>query len=181
MIAALILAGGGTPERLPEQWLALRGAGLDPLRIAVGKGALAAAAASGLARENFVADPTRRGTPFSAMQAALRALLEADEWEAVVIQPVEAAPPHPSVVLALLTRLGDGDAGVVRPAHGKRAGYPVLVARSAAEALLEIDPRRATLEAVLGVLEEAGALARLEVYTSEVLVRGAKRRSRGRA
>jgi CTP:molybdopterin cytidylyltransferase MocA len=115
------------------------------------------------------------------MQAALRALLDADDWEAVVIQPALAPPPHPSVVLALLTRLGDGDAGVVRPVHGKRAGFPVLVARSAAEALLEIDPRRATLEAVLGVLEEAGAVARLEVYTSEVLVKGATRRSKGRA
>jgi hypothetical protein len=59
MIAALILAGDGSPERLPEQWLALRGAGLDPLRIAAGKDPRAAAAASGLARENFVADPTR--------------------------------------------------------------------------------------------------------------------------
>lgn len=181
MIAALILAGGGSPGRLPEQWLALRGAGLDPLRIAAGKDAGALAAASGLARENFVGDPARRGTPFSAMQAALRALLAADDWEAVVIQPVEAPPPHPSVVLALLTRLGDGDVGVVRPVHGKRAGFPLLVARPAAEALLEIDPRRATLEAVLGVLEEAGALARLEVYTSEVLVKGATRRPRGRA
>jgi CTP:molybdopterin cytidylyltransferase MocA len=181
MIAALILADGGSPERLPEQWLALRGAGLDPLRIAVGKGVATVAEASGLARENFVGDSTRRGTPFSAMQAALRALLAADDWEAVVIQPVEAPPPHPSVVLALLTRLGDGDAGAVRPVHGKRAGFPLLVARPAAEALLEIDPRRATLEAVLGVLEEAGALARLEVYTSDVLVKGARRRSKGRA
>jgi hypothetical protein len=168
MIAALILADGGT-HGLPEQWLALRGAGLDPLRIAVGKGDGGAAGASGLSRENFVRDRSRAGTPFSAMQAGLRALLEADDWDAVVLQPLEAAPPHPSVVLALLTRLAEGDAGAVRPAHRRRSGFPVVMARQAAEALLEVDPRRATLAAVLAALEEAGAVAALEVYTSEVL------------
>ncbi len=179
MIAALILADGGT-RGLPEQWLALRGAGLDPLRIAVGKGGGGVAAASGLSRENFVRDRSRAGTPFSAMQAGLRALLEADDWDAVVLQPLEAAPPHPSVVLALLTRLAEGDAGAVRPAHRRRSGFPVVMARQAAEALLEVDPRRATLAAVLAALEGAGAVAALEVYTSEVLGGRARRGIGGR-
>jgi CTP:molybdopterin cytidylyltransferase MocA len=179
MIAALILAGEGT-RGLAEQWLALRGAGLDPLRIAVGKGGGAAASASsGLSRENFVVDRSRAGTPFSAMQAGLRALLAADDWDAVVVQPLEAAPPHPSVVLALLARLADGDAGAVRPAHRRRAGFPVVMAREAAEALLDVDPRRRTLEALLAALEEAGAVAPLEVYTPEVLGPRAPRRRRG--
>jgi CTP:molybdopterin cytidylyltransferase MocA len=178
MIAALILADGGT-RGLAEQWLALRGAGLDPLRIALPRGDRAAAAASGLARENFVADRSRTGTPLSAMQAGLRALLAADDWDAVVIQPASAPPPHPSVVLALLERLADGDAGAVRPAHRRRAGFPLVVARAAAEALLRIDPREAALDAVLALLEGEGALERLEVYTSEVLARPG--RGRGRA
>jgi CTP:molybdopterin cytidylyltransferase MocA len=109
------------------------------------------------------------------MQAGLRALLAADDWDAVVVQPLEASPPHPSVVLALLTRLAEGDAGAVRPAHRARAGFPVVMARQAAEALLEVDPRRGTLDAVLAVLEEAGAVASLEVYTSEVLRRRGRR------
>ncbi|HET8725700.1 MAG TPA: NTP transferase domain-containing protein [Anaeromyxobacteraceae bacterium] len=176
MIAALILAGPGGPERLAEQWLALRGAGLDPLRIATGRGARGAPG-SGLARENFVADRSRAGTPFSALQSGLRALLAADEWDAVVIQPAEAPPPHPSVVLALLERLADGDAGAVRPAHGRRGGYPVAVDRTAAEVLLDLDPRRATLEEVLAELEDAGLAVRLEVYTDEVLS-GPRRGSR---
>ncbi len=179
MIAALILADGGT-RGLAEQWLALRGSGLDPLRIAVGKVDVGAAAASGLARENFVRDRSRAGTPFSAMQAGLRALLEADDWDAVVVQPLEASPPHPSVVLALLTRLAEGDAGAVRPAHRARAGFPVAMARQAAEALLEVDPRRGTLDGVLAVLEKAGAVATLEVYTSEVLGGRNRRRSGAR-
>jgi CTP:molybdopterin cytidylyltransferase MocA len=177
MIAALILADGGM-RGLAEQWLALRGAGLDPLRIALGKGDVESAAGSGLARENFVRDRSRAGTAFSAMQSGLRALLEADDWDAVVVQPLEATPPHPAVVLALLTRLAEGDAGAVRPAHRSRAGFPVAMAREAAEALLEVDPRRGTLDGVLKVLEEAGAVATLEVYTSEVL-RSRSRRGRG--
>lgn len=179
MIAALILADGGT-RGLAEHWLALRGAGLDPLRIAVGKVGAREVAASGLSRENFVRDRSRAATPFSAMQAGLRALLEADRWDAVVLQPIEAAPPHPSVVLALLTRLAEGDAGAVRPAHRRRTGFPVVMARQAAEALLDVDPRRATLDAVLAALEDAGALATLEVYTSEVLGARARRGSGGR-
>src|SRR5512137_1895701 len=174
MISALILAGDGT-RGLAEQWLSLRGAGLDPLRIAVGRGAGPVASASGLSRENFVVDRSRAGTPFSSMHAGLRALLAADDWDAVVVQPVEAAPPHPSVVLALLARLAEGDAGAVRPAHRRRAGFPVVMARQAAEALLDVDPRRGTLAAVLGALEEAGAVATLEVYTSEVLAGRSRR------
>jgi hypothetical protein len=177
MIAALILADGGT-DRLAEQWLALRSAGLDPLRIAVGKGRPGDVSGKGLARENFVRDRSRAGTRLSAMQAGLRALLDADDWDAVVLQPQEAAPPHPSVVLALLTRLAEGDSGAVRPVHRGRAGSPVVMARQAAEALLAVDPRRGTLEAVLSALEQAGAVARLEVYTSEVLG-GRARRGRG--
>jgi len=179
MIAALILADGGM-DRLAEQWLALRSAGLDPLRIAVGKGRGGEVSGSGLSRENFVRDRSRAGTPFSAMQAGLRTLLDADDWDAVVLQPQEAAPPHPSVVLALLTRLAEGDAGAVRPVHRRRAGFPVVMARQAAEALLAVDPRRGTLEAVLSALEEAGAVATLEVYTSEVLGRRARRGSGAR-
>ena len=127
MIAALILADGGT-RGLAEQWLGLRGAGLDPLRIAIPRGDRATAAASGLARENFVVDRSRAGTPFSALQAGLRALLAADDWDAGVIQPASAPPPHPSAVLALL--------------------------------------------------EAEGAVERLEVYTSEVLGKPARRRGR---
>ncbi len=179
MIAALILADGGT-NGLAEQWLALRGAGLDPLRVALGKSPVGEASASGLARENFVRDRSRAGTPFSAMQSGLRALLAADDWDAVVLQPLEAAPPHPSVVLALLTRLAEGDAGAVRPVHRKRAGFPVVMAREAAEALLDVDPRRGTLDAVLSALEAAGAVVTLEVYTSEVLCARSRRRSGAR-
>ena len=176
MIAALILADGGT-DRLADQWLALRSAGLDPLRVAVGRTPAGDASASGLSRENFVRDRSRAGTPFSAMQSGLRALLAADDWDAVVLQPLEAAPPHPSVVLALLTRLAEGDAGAVRPVHRKRGGFPVVMAREAAEALLDVDPRRGTLDAVLSALEDAGALVTLEVYTSEVLGARARRGS----
>lgn len=176
MIAALILAGRGGPDRIAEQWLALRGAGLDPLRIATGRG-VRGGAGTRLARENFVPDRSRAATPFSALQAGLRALLAADAWDAVVIQPAEAAPPHPAVVLALLERLADGDAGAVRAAHGRRAGYPVAVDRTAAEVLLDLDPRRATLDQVLDELESAGLAVRLEVYTDEVLP-GPRGRSR---
>jgi CTP:molybdopterin cytidylyltransferase MocA len=174
MIAALILADGGM-DRLAEQWLALRSAGLDPLRIAVGKGRGGDVPGYGLSRENFVRDRSRAATPFSAMQAGLRALLDADDWDAVVLQPQEAAPPHPSVVLALLTRLAEGDAGAVRPVHQRRSGFPVVMARQAAEALLAVDPRRGTLDSVLSALEKAGAVATLEVYTSEVLGRRGRR------
>jgi hypothetical protein len=180
MIAALILAtgtrpagrasrGASGPNRLAEQWLALRTAGLDPLRIAVGPDEDVLAEASGLSRENFVVDGSRTWTPFSALQAGIEALLAADDWPAVVVQPVSATPPHPSVILALVERFADGDAGVVIPSHRRRAGFPIVLARSAAEAFLDLDPRRAVLEPVLAALEEAGAAIRLEVYTTEVL------------
>jgi CTP:molybdopterin cytidylyltransferase MocA len=185
MIAALVLTSGARPAsrpsaarpaspgfpRLAEQWLALRAAGLDPLRIAVGAGAVEIASASGLSRENFVADRTRARTAFSELQAGLEALLAADDWPAVVLQPAGSAPPHPSVILALVQRFAEGDVPVVVPAHRGRAGFPVVLARSAAEAFLDLDPRRAELGAVLASLEEAGAAARLEVYTAEVLPR----------
>ncbi len=176
MIAALILADGGT-RGVPAQWLALRAAGLDPLRIAVGKAG--GVRLPGLSRENLVIDRARGGSPLSALQAGLRVLLRADDWDAVVIQPEGAPPPHPAVVLALLTRLAEGDAGAVRPAHRGRAGFPLVVARQAAEALLEVDARRTKLPALLAALQDAGALVALEVYTPEVLPGRARRRVRG--
>lgn len=183
MIAALILAGSAGPRekvplaltpipRLPavaEQWLALRTVGLDPLRIAVGSGVDRIAGGSGLARENFVADPARRNTPFSELQAGLRALLRADDWQAVVVQPVTATPPHPAVILALVERFAEGDAGVVVPSHRLEDGFPILLGRDAAEAFLDLDPARATLAEVVASLLDAGAAARLEVYTRDVL------------
>lgn len=169
MIAALILADGPV-DGLGEQWLALRGAGLDPLRIAVGKDALAAAQASGLAGENFVVDRSRSATPVSALRAGLRALLAADDWDAVVVQPVSAPPPHPSVVLALLARLAEGDAGAVRPVHGGGRGFPVVLARDAAEAIVAARGG-GSLDGLLDTLEEAGALEPLEVHTADVLPR----------
>ncbi len=178
MIAALILAGADA-RGLAEQWLALRGAGLDPLRIAVGKDGRAIAAASGLAGENFVVDRTRKGSELSAMQAGLRALLGAEEgWDAVVVQPWSAPPPHPSVVLALLERLGEGDAGIVRPVHRRREGFPLVLARQAAGALLAVDARRETLDGLLGALARAGAVEPVEAYTSEVLPTRARRGSK---
>lgn len=175
MIAALILAGADA-RGLAEQWLALRGAGLDPLRIAVGRGGRAIAAESDLAGENFVADGVRKGSDLSAMQAGLRALLGADEgWDAVVVQPWSAPPPHPAVVLALLERLAEGDAGIVRPAHRRRDGFPLVLARQAAGALLAVDARRETLDGLLDALTRAGAVERVETYTSEVIPRRGRR------
>jgi CTP:molybdopterin cytidylyltransferase MocA len=177
MIAALILAGDDV-RGLGEQWLALRGAGLDPLRIALAPAARAVIGASGLARENFVVDRSRKGSPLSAMQAGLRALLGADDgWDAVVVQPQSAPPPHPSVVLALLTRLAEGDAGIVRPVHGRRSGYPLVLARQAAGALLAVDARRETLDGLLEVLGKEGAVESLEAYTSEIIARRPRRRA----
>ena len=183
MIAALILAGTAGPrDEVPlalapirqvpavaAQWLALRTAGLDPLRIAVGSGADRIAAGSGLSRENFVADGGRRRNPFSELQAGLRALLRVDDWAAVLVQPVTARPPHPAVVLALVERFAEGDAAAVVPSHGEESGFPVLLARDAATALLDLDPSRATFVEVLRTLVETGAGARLEVYTRDVL------------
>ncbi|HET8734242.1 MAG TPA: NTP transferase domain-containing protein [Anaeromyxobacteraceae bacterium] len=178
MIAALILAGADA-RGIPEQWLALRGAGLDPLRIAIPRGGKAIAAASGLAGENFVPDRARSGSPLSALQSGLRALLGADDgWDAVVVQPASAPAPHPSVILALLTRLAEGDAGIVRPVHGRKAGFPLVLARQAAAALLAVNARRETLDGLLEALDGAGAVEGVEVYTSEVL---AARPRRGKA
>ncbi len=183
MIAALILGGSAGPRdavplaltpvpELPavaEQWLALRTSGLDPLRIAVGAGAERIAAGSGLSRENFVVDGSRNRTPFSELQAGLLALLRADDWDAVVVQPVTASPPHAAVVLALVERFADGDAGAVIPAHGAEDGYPILLSRDVAAAMLELDARKATLADVVSTLVETGAGVRLEVYTRDVL------------
>jgi len=184
VIAALILAGGssarmGRPKALlpfPDlplvaaQWLALRAAGLDPLRIVVG-GADAArvVAGSGLARENFVRNRSRAGTPFSSLQAGLRALLRADRWPAVLVQPVDAWPPRPGVVGALVERLAfAGDAAAV-PVHRGRGGHPVLLGRGLARALVGMDPRAGRLDEVLRRLAAAGRLGRVEVRTEDVL------------
>jgi CTP:molybdopterin cytidylyltransferase MocA len=196
MIAALILARGALPAprtsaakedpsgfaALAAQWLALRSAGLDPLRIAVGKAESVLASGYGLSRENFVLDRSRAPTDFSSLQAGLEALLAADDWSAVVVQPVASSPPHPAVILALVERFAEGDAAAVIPAHRDRAGFPVLLARTTAEALLDLDPRKARLEPVLASLEETGAAVRLEVYTSEILeaARPPGRRARGK-
>jgi CTP:molybdopterin cytidylyltransferase MocA len=190
MVAALILAEGVVPEgskadeaafgRIGAQWLALRQAGLDPLRIAIGPGEAALASGWGLSRENFVLDRSRRPTAFSGLQAGIEALLAADDWSAVAVQPVAAPPPHPAVVMALVDRFAEGEAAAVIPAHGRKAGFPVLLGRTAAEALLDLDPRKARLEPVLAALEGAGGAVRVEVYTDDVLTRPGRRAGRSR-
>jgi len=181
MIAALILAGGAAGRRgetlalrpFPEvplvavQWLALRTAGLDPLRIAVGRGVAEIARGSGLARENFVGAPS--SSPGALLRRGLGALLEADEWDAVVVQPVEASPPHPAVVVALVERVVAGGLLAAVPAHRGRVGYPVVLARDVAVELARPGSRGAGLAGALRRLEEAGASERVEVYTGDVL------------
>jgi molybdenum cofactor cytidylyltransferase len=183
MIAALILAGGnsrrmGEPKALlpfPDlplvaaQWLALRGAGLDPLRIVVGRDAERIAAGSGLARENFVRNRARGTSLFSSLQRGLTALLAADDWPAVLVQPVDALPPHPSLVVSLAERLLQGGLLAVIPAHRGRGGHPVLLAREVAQEMLDLDPRTARLDEVLHRLEATGGAERMEVYSEDVL------------
>lgn len=183
MIAALILAGGdsqrmGAPKALlpfPDvplvaaQWLALREAGLDPLRIVLGRDARSVTAGSGLSRENFVTAPPRPATPFSSLQTGLRALLAADEWPAVVVQPVDALPPHPALVVALAERFLEGALLAVLPAHRGRGGHPVLLAREVADELVRLDPATARLDRILHRLESAGRADRVEVYSDDVL------------
>jgi CTP:molybdopterin cytidylyltransferase MocA len=194
MIAALILASGARPAgraspagsasaafaRLAGQWLALRSAGLDPLRIAIGKEEAALASGFGLSRENFVLDRSRTRNAFSGLQAGLEALLAADDWSAVIVQPVASSPPHPSLVLALVERFAEGDAAAVVPSHRRRRGFPVLLARTTAEALLDLDARQARVDEVLASLEEVGAAVRLEAYTDEVLPPRPRRRAPAR-
>ena len=183
MIAALILAGGnstrmGEPKALlpfPDlplvsaQWLALRSAGLDPLRIVVGRDADRVTASSGLARENFVRNRARGASPFSSLQAGLTALLAADEWPAVLVQPVDALPPHPALVVALAQRLLQAGLLAVVPAHRGRGGHPVLLAREVAEETLDLDPRSARLDEVLHRREASGMAERMEAYSDDVL------------
>jgi CTP:molybdopterin cytidylyltransferase MocA len=183
VIAALIVAGEsssrtGRPLALlpfPDvplvaaQWLALRAAGLDPLRIAVREDAAEITAGSGLARENFVRVRSRAHTPFASLQRGLTELLEADDWPAVVVQPLEALPPHPSVVVALVERLLAGGLLAVLPAHRGKRGHPVVLAREVAIELLRLDPRRSRLDVSLQRLEAMGAAERVEVYTGDVL------------
>jgi CTP:molybdopterin cytidylyltransferase MocA len=183
VIAALILAGGasrrarrpGALEPFPDvplvaaQWLALRAAGLDPLRIAVGGDAAAIAGGSGLARENFVRARARAATPFAVLQRGLAVLLDADDWPAVVVQPIEALPPHPSLVVALVERLLVGGLLAARPAHRGKAGYPVVLGRDVAREFLRLDPGGARLDLSLRRLEAMGAAERVEAYTGDVL------------
>jgi len=183
MIAALVLAGGssrrmGQPKALlpfPDvplvaaQWLALRAAGLDPLRIVVGADAARVSAQSGLSRENFVRSRARADTPFASLQAGLRALLAADDWPAVVVQPVDALPPHPSLVVSLAQRFLEGGLLAVIPAHRGRGGHPVILAREVAEEALGLDPREARLDELLHRLEAAGGAERMEAYSADVL------------
>lgn len=183
MIAALVLAGGsssrmGEPKALlpfPDlpllavQWLALRLAGLDPLRIVVGRDADRVVAGSGLARENFVRNRARLSGPFSSVRVGLEALLAAEEWPAVVVQPVDAFPPHPTLVAALAERFLEGGVHAVIPAHRGRGGHPVMLSREVAEEALRLEPRRSRLDVLLHRLEAAGVADRVEVYSSEVL------------
>jgi len=183
MIAALILAGGGSgrmgePKALlpfPDvplvaaQWLALRSAGLDPLRIVVGRDALRVVAGSGLARENFVRNRARLSAPFSSLQIGLEALLAAEEWPAVVVQPVDAVPPHPVLVAALAERFLEGGVHAVIPAHRGRGGHPVMLSREFAEEAVRLYPRKARLDELLHRLEAAGAADRVEAYDPLVL------------
>jgi len=195
VIAALILAGGGSRRAgvpmallpfpdLPlvaRQWLALRTAGCDPLRIAVGRDGEAVARGSGLARENFAAVRRRAATPFASLQAGLVALLADDTWPATVVQPVGALPPHPSLVVALAERLLGGDGLAAVPAHGARTGHPVVLSRPLCEDVVRMDGRGEDLGRLLARLEETGACERVEVYTDDVLVslagRGAYQRA----
>jgi CTP:molybdopterin cytidylyltransferase MocA len=184
VIAALILAGGdsrraGGPRALlpfpdlplvARQWLALRTAGCDPLRIALGPDGEAVARGSGLARENFVATRRRAATPFASLQAGLVALLADDTWPAAVVQPVAALPPHPSLVVALAERLLAGEGLAAVPAHGERTGHPVVLSRPLCEDVVRMDGRREDLGRLLGRLGAAGACERVEVYTDDVLV-----------
>ena len=184
MIAALILADGasrraGVPRALlpfpdlplvARQWLALRTAGCDPLRIAVGPDGEAVARGSGLALENFVAVRRRAATPFASLQAGLVALLADDTWPATVVQPVGALPPHPSLVVALAERLLGGNGLAAVPSHGARTGHPVALSRPLCEDVVRMDGRREDLGRLLVRLEATGACERVEVYTDDVLV-----------
>jgi len=183
MIGALILAGGsstrmGAPKALlpfPDvplvaaQWLALRAAGLDPLRIVVGRDAEPISAGSGLARENFVRNRARSASLFSSLQVGLTALLAADDWPAVMVQPVDALPPHPSLVVALVQRFLQRGLLAVVPAHRGRGGHPILLAREVAQGTLDLDPRTARLDELLHRLESSGVAERMEAYSDDVL------------
>ncbi len=190
MIAALLLAASPPRARRPkallpfpelplvtQQWLALRAAGCDPLRIVVGAGEVdVVVGGSGLARENFVESRPGRD-PLSPMRAGLRALLRDRTWPAAVVQPVARLPPHPSIVVALAaTLVGDGLLAAV-PSYRGRGGHPVLLARELCEELLAPFDGAASLGAVLRRLEPSGACRRVEVYTPDVLASASHRPS----
>src|SRR5438105_3094726 len=112
MISAVILAGGASrrmgrpkallpfPKRplLVEQWLALRAAVVDPLRVVVGARAPAIIRGSGLSCETFVVNARHALGPMSSLQVGIAALLEDPTWAALLVQPVDALPPFAGLV-----------------------------------------------------------------------------------
>jgi len=105
---------------------------------------------------------------FSSIQAGIISLLQS-EVTAIIVLPVDAVGIHPDTIKTIIDVVNkQPNFAAVIPEYKGQKGHPVLLQRSFAEGLLEIDPNNATARLDMQI-DKASNVIRLPVNDPKIV------------